>query len=59
MKGKALDKPMANDLRGPFEPALAPLGRGTASARAAVSAAKPAPLPLRGEITPTVPASGK
>jgi pilus assembly protein CpaC len=42
LNGKALDKAMARDLRGPID--------------------APAPLPqpqLRGEITPTVPASGK
>ena len=50
--GKALDKPMAHDLRGPVQPrAVGPL-----------AAATPAPrLQLRGEIVPipTAPAAGK
>ncbi|HEX3366849.1 type II and III secretion system protein family protein [Phenylobacterium sp.] len=67
--GKALDKPMAHDLRGPVEAPAPP----AAQAAATPTAPAPAPIPaqaLRGEIAPpppaaavpeapTVPASGK
>jgi pilus assembly protein CpaC len=63
IKGKALDKPLANDLRGPIEPAspVAPTASAANPASAVAAAAVPS-QPLRGEITPTaptVPASGK
>ena len=59
------DPPMARDMRGPIAPPApavsAPSVFSPATpSPAAVSAATPAPQPpLRGEITPTVPASGK
>jgi pilus assembly protein CpaC len=73
LNGKALDKPMAHDLRGPVELPAPAAASPAAQAKAQTSAAATTPIPaqaLRGEIippiptatstaTPTVPASGK
>jgi pilus assembly protein CpaC len=62
LNGKALDKAMARDLRGPIEPPVpAPTpapSAASAAAKAQAPAATPTPAPaqaLRGEIAPPVP----